>query len=345
MLIVPGLLLCLLVTAAAMLVETAERAVFGRIFLDALVLSILLGTAVRSFWTPGARWQPGITFSAHLLLEVAVVALGASVSAVTIVAVGPVLLIGIVGIVAMAILSGVAIGRALGLPSRMALLIACGNSICGNSAIAAVAPVIGAAADDVAASIAFTAVLGIVVVLGLPILAALTGVGAVSYGAFAGLTVYAVPQVLAATTPLGANATQIGTVVKLVRVLMLGPVCLVLSLLAPYLAPEPAADGAAVRRTRPSVTEVVPWFIVGFLLLVVCRSLGVLPPRLIHALAQVATLLTVVSMSALGLRTDVRALARAGGRATAAVVFSLLALCSMSLVFLMSVGVPVSGVR
>ena len=63
------------------------------------------------------------------------------------------------------------IGRALGLPKRMATLVACGNSICGNSAIAAVAPVIGADGDDVAASIAFTAVLGVVVVLGLPLLA------------------------------------------------------------------------------------------------------------------------------------------------------------------------------
>ena len=48
-------------------------------------------------------------------------------------------------------------------PVRMALLIACGNSICGNSAIAAVAPVIDADSNDVAASIAFTAVLGVLV--------------------------------------------------------------------------------------------------------------------------------------------------------------------------------------
>ena len=58
----------------------------------------------------------------------------------------------------------------LRLPQRMAMLVACGNSICGNSAIAAVAPVIGADADDVAASIAFTAVLGVIVVLALPLL-------------------------------------------------------------------------------------------------------------------------------------------------------------------------------
>ena len=58
----------------------------------------------------------------------------------------------------------------LGLPKRMAVLVACGNAICGNSAIAAVAPVIGAKPADVASSIAFTAILGVIVVLALPLL-------------------------------------------------------------------------------------------------------------------------------------------------------------------------------
>ena len=83
----------------------------------------------------------------------------------------------------------------------MAVLVACGNSICGNSAIAAVAPVIGADGKDVAASIAFTAVLGVLVVLGLPLLVPLLRLSETQYGVLAGLTVYAVPQVLAATAP------------------------------------------------------------------------------------------------------------------------------------------------
>ena len=66
-------------------------------------------------------------------------------------------------------LCGVLIGRATGLSRTLAILVACGNAICGNSAIAAVAPVIGAEREDVAASIALTAVLGVVVVLTLPI--------------------------------------------------------------------------------------------------------------------------------------------------------------------------------
>jgi uncharacterized membrane protein YadS len=91
--------------------------------------------------------------------------LGASVSAAAIVALRPILIVGIVCIVAVAIGTSYCICRLLGLPQRMAILIACGNSICGNSAIAAVAPVIGADGNDIASSISFTAVLGVVVVL------------------------------------------------------------------------------------------------------------------------------------------------------------------------------------
>src|SRR6476620_1757534 len=210
----------------------------GRAWLEALVLAILIGAAIRTAWTPGKMWKPGIDFSAKLLLEIAVVLLGASVSAATILAAGWPLLISILGIVAGAILLSFAIGRLFGLSRRLAILVACGNSICGHSAIAAVAPVIGADGDEVAASIAFTAVLGVVVVLILPLIGAMLGMKPVAYGALAGLTVYAVPQVLAATAPFGATAVQLGTLVKLVRVLMLGPVCLVLSLVSARLREE-----------------------------------------------------------------------------------------------------------
>src|SRR5436853_7003212 len=96
----------------------------------------------------------------------------------------------------------------------MSVLVACGNSICGNSAIAAVAPIIGARGEDIASSIAFTAVLGVVVVLGLPLLVPVLDLSLTQYGTLAGLTVYAVPQVLAATLPIGELSKQGGQVVE-----------------------------------------------------------------------------------------------------------------------------------
>ena len=334
---VPGLLLCVGITLVAIGLERVEVRLAGAMWLEALALAILVGTAIRTTWTPGRRWTGGIDFSAKFLLEVAVVLLGVSVNARTVLAAGPGLLFGIAAVVVLAIACSYGIGRLLGLPHRMATLIACGNSICGNSAIAAVAPILGAEGEDVAASIAFTAVLGVIVVLALPLTVPLLHLSGLQYGVLAGLTVYAVPQVLAATAPLGPVAVQLGTLVKLVRVLMLGPVVLGLSLLTRRLRDE--TDEAAPHVTtgqRPvpgklPLHRLVPWFIVGFLVLAGVRSAGLIPNTLLAPIAWVANLLTVISMAALGLGTDLRVVARAGGRVTTAVTASLLVLGAISL--------------
>jgi uncharacterized integral membrane protein (TIGR00698 family) len=182
----------------------------------------------------------------------------------------------------------------------------------------------------VAASIAFTAVLGVVVVLTLPLLGGLMSMSGLQYGALAGLTVYAVPQVLAAAAPFGAVATQTGTVVKLARVLMLGPVILVLSLIF--------RDRAA-GKTGPGLHRLLPWFIVGFLAMIALRNLDLIPQAVLEPMAAASDLLTVAAMAALGLQTNIRAVARAGGRVAAAVVLSLAALVGLSLGLIAVLGV------
>jgi uncharacterized integral membrane protein (TIGR00698 family) len=249
-------------------------------------------------------------------------------------------LVGIALIVALAIASSYLICRAMGLPLRMSILVACGNSICGNSAIAAVAPIIGADADDVASSIAFTAVLGVVVVLGLPLLVPLLSLSLTQYGVLAGLTVYAVPQVLAATLPIGALSNQVGTVVKLVRVLMLGPVVLGLSLFAGRLRNGDAGAGAGAARRWPPLRELVPWFIIGFLLFALARSFGLIPQDLVRPLRTVAAVLTTIAMAALGLGVDVRTVAKAGLRVATAVTLSLIVLGVISFALISLAGVP-----
>ncbi|MBX9933041.1 MAG: putative sulfate exporter family transporter [Methylobacterium sp.] len=330
--LLPGIILCLFITALAIGVQAMEERSFGHPYIEALVVAILVGIAVRTAWEPGDRFRVGIAFSAKQLLEVAVTLLGASVSLGAIAASGPALLTGIMATVILAIGVSYGICRLLGLPVRMAILVACGNAICGNSAIAAVAPVIGAQARDVAAAIAFTAVLGVLVVLGLPLFVPLAGLTEHQYGVLAGLTVYAVPQVLAATVPVGVLSTQVGTLVKLVRVLMLGPVVVACSLLSHRLPQDGSA--AAVKSRRPGLSKLVPWFILGFLLLSALRSLGLIPDVAVKPIRQVAGFLTIVSMAALGLGVDVRVLARVGVRVTLAVTASLAVLIVISLVLI-----------
>jgi uncharacterized membrane protein YadS len=139
-----------------------------------------------------------------------------------------------------------------------------------------------------------------------------------------------VPQVLAATLPIGALSNQVGTVIKLVRVLMLGPVVLGFSLLAAGLRPAQNQPNDQSSRRRPAVHELVPWFIVGFLVVLAVRSFGLIPPAIQPGITHTAAVLTTVAMAALGLGVDVRVVANTGLRVTAAVTVSLILLGLMS---------------
>jgi len=325
---IPGIVLCGLITLVSIGIQRAEEHAFGHPYIEALVIAILIGMAIRSAGNLSERFQAGIAFSAKQLLEVAVMLLGASISFAAVAASGIFLIGAIIATVIVTLGVSFGLSRMLGLSTRLSILVACGNSICGNSAIAAVAPIIDANGDDIASSISFTAILGVLMVLGLPLLIPLLHLSATQYGILAGLTVYAVPQVLAATVPAGLVSTQIGTLVKLVRVLMLGPLVVALSLFAPRLRGG-SAGGAKVKPVSPF--KLVPWFIIGFLVLAALRSFEIVPDVVVTPVSQIAAVLTVVSMAALGLGVDVRVLSNVGGRVTVAVTLSLMLLLAMSI--------------
>jgi uncharacterized integral membrane protein (TIGR00698 family) len=324
--LLPGIVLSLVITLISLGLQSVEVRTFDHQYIEALVIAIVLGMAVRAAWQPSARWRCGIAFSAKQILEVAVALLGASISFSAIAASGITLLSAIVVTVAIMLASTYGISRLLGLPVRLSILIACGNSICGNSAIAAVARIIGADNYEIVSSISFSAILGVVIVLGLPLLIPLLGLSPTRYGVLAGLTVYSVPQVLAATAPAGLMSVQIGTLVKLVRVLTLGPILLVLSMFGHHLRGDTRVAPGGFR-----FLQIVPWFIVGFLVMTALRSFQLIADRWVTPLLEIVSFLTVISMAALGLEADVRVVRQLGGRITAAVTLSLALLLLISL--------------
>jgi uncharacterized integral membrane protein (TIGR00698 family) len=276
--LLPGLLLTGAVAAVAWLGGWFEERWMGHAVIEALVLAILIGMGVRFLVTPSAAQVRGIDFAARQVLEVAVALLGLSVDLPLLLRAGPALGVGIVAVVVVGLSADYAIGRSCGLPPRLAVLVASGNAICGNSAIAAIAPVIGAEREHVASSIAFTAIIGVVVVVGLPLLRLPLGLDHYQYGILAGLTVYAVPQVLAAAFPVSVVSGQVGTLVKLVRVLMLGPVVLFFAIRNRQAVHRGTSPG---QRHRLHLGRYVPWFVAAFLLAAGLRAAGVVPAAII----------------------------------------------------------------
>lgn len=307
--LLPGLLIAAAITAVAVGIAQVEEALLGHAVLEPLVLALLLGLIVRAAWTPPAAAEPGIAFAGKQLLEVAIVVLGLTLDLGEIVDAGAKIVISVLALVTMTLILGTLIGRAMGLGTRLAVLVAVGNAICGNSAIAAVAPAIRAKKTEVAAAISLTAVFGVGVVLVLPLLVPLLSLTDERYGVVAGLSVYAVPQVLAATFTVSAQAGQVASLVKLSRVVLLGPVVAVLAI----LFREPSEPGAGATRSL-SLKKMLPWFVVGFAVAAALRTAGLVPDGLATGATNTSRLLTAVAMAGLGLGVDIRAVGQTGSR-------------------------------
>lgn len=318
---VPGITLTLCLAAAAVSLQRLEVRFFSQPVLESLVLGILLGLVYRNVVGVGAQFLPGLHFCAKPVLEAAVLLLGATMNLGELVRGGPRLFFAIAVALILTLFISTLIGRyVFGLGKKPATLIAVGNAICGNSAIAAIAPLIGASAAEVAGAVAFTAVLGVGLVLVLPLVIFPLGYFSQNqYGTLVGMTVYAVPQVLAASFPVGEIAGQTATLVKLTRVMFLAPVALFYSL-----------TRHRASASRPTLATFLPWFIVGFLLLAGLRTLALIPTELALLLKEISRLLTVMAMVALGLGVDLRALRAAGPRTIGAVTLSLLFLLAVS---------------
>lgn len=303
--VLPGVLVATAITIIAFALAWLQEHFIDHAILEPLVLSLILGLIIRMLWSPSPQVEKGISFAGKQLLEFAIVVLGITLNLGALVDAGWKILASVLLLVGMTLLLGVAIGKALGLNARLAALVAVGNAICGNSAIAAVAPVIRAKKEEVAAAIALTAVLGVGVVLVLPLLVPLLNLSHERYGVVAGLSVYAVPQVLAATFSVSATSGQIGSLVKLTRVMMLGPV---VGFFAWMYREKDEGQGSKIQ-----ISKFLPWFVVGFFLFAAIRTAGLIPAGLIDPATDFSRILTAVAMAGLGLGVDVRTVRQFGG--------------------------------
>jgi uncharacterized integral membrane protein (TIGR00698 family) len=321
----PGLLLVCAIAAAAWF---AADALGGRWRLtpDAVVLGMLAGLGVRAFWHPPRSFQPGIDLAGRELLELAIVLLGTTVDMRWFLRGGPMVL-AVVATTLSALGIGMAIGRAAGLTRTHALLVASGNAICGNSAIAAIARVTRAPAREVTSSIACTALLSLPLVLALPLGGALLGLNDEGMGMLAGMTVYAVPQVLAATLPMSARAGEVGALVKLVRVL----------LLAPWLAWVSRREHRAGDARRSAGSTILPRYLVAFLLLAALRTATLIPDAVALPAQRTSHLLTGVAMAALGLAVEPASLRQVGRATLVSALGALVVLCVLAATVVLAV--------
>ena len=341
----PGYAAALLVAAAAYAVHYLPFAPFRvasefgvRRPVSAAIIAILLGAVARNVFRLPHAILEGCKGIVRKIIPVTIVLTGFSLNLTSIAAVGAPALVIILACIGIATASAYAFGRMMKLWKRTALLIGAGTAICGNSAIVAVAPLIDATDEDLMLSMSTINLLGLPLMFLFPLAGTMMGLSDQAFGVWAGTSIHAVPQVVAAAFAFSPGAGTIATLVKLVRVALLAPFTFVLAIL---YARRKRTGGVTVRYSR-----LVPPFFWGFVGAALLNTLGLIPALEFHptwrasgafsistagALVEAGNLLLTLAMAAMGLEVDVHFLARVGGRALLTGVVSCLVLCAASL--------------
>jgi len=300
----PGLLL------AATLAVVAQRVGDLIPLLGAPVAGILLGVALSHFLRRRTMMRPGIDVAAKYVLQISVVLLGAQLSLAQVADVGLSSMPVMMGTLLACLLVAHFVGRWLGVDSDLRTLIGVGTGICGASAIAAVSPVIRARSSTVAYAISTIFCFNIMAVLLFPPLGHVLGLSQEAFGLFAGTAVNDTSSVVAAATTYGSQATDHAVVVKLTRTLMIIPISLALGVTTRSATPTIERRPHLARRTL----GLVPWFLIGFLLLAAMKTSGALPQAVEGPLESTSIFLITVALGAIGLSTNFAAIRKAGSR-------------------------------
>lgn len=269
----------------------------------AVIVGGLLSTRLRS-----AALGPGLSLASGRVLQLSVVLLGAQLSLRQVARVGASSLPVMLGTLAICLTAAWLIGRWLGVGRDLRTLIGVGTAICGASAIAAVSPAIRAKSADIAYAISTIFLFNVIAVLLFPPLGHALGLSQSQFGLLSGTAVNDTSSVVAASTSYGSTAAQHAVVVKLVRTLMIIPVVLALGTMTQRRL------GEASRNRVSQAVRLVPWFLIGFVVVVALNSAGAIPAAVHAPVKQAAQLCIAVALAAIGLSTDVRALRSAGSR-------------------------------
>ncbi len=283
----------------------------------------------------GRGWSlcaPGLAFASQRVLRFGIVLLGARLS------LGEIARIGLpaTGVILVTMAASFAIvllaARFVQVESRLAVLIAVGSAVCGNTAIVATAPVIGARAREVAYAVATITLFGTLAVFLYPSIGRAFAVPQPSFGLWAGVAVHDTSQVIATSAAYGPDALDVATVVKLIRNALMAPLLL---LIATAWA---ARGGETVGTTRRGIRRAVPLFVFGFLALAALRTIGVIDAGEAATLDVVARSLIVVALAAVGMSIHVGELRETSWRPLAVGFTVALAVGLGSLVAIMSLG-------
>ena len=310
-----GILVCLAIAIPSWLL--------GKMFpvIGGAVIAIIAGMIVTMFWNNKGKAEPGIKWTSKVILQTAVVLLGFGMNLGVIFQTGKQSLPIIICTITTSLIIAWILQKALKVPANTSILVGVGSSICGGSAIAAAAPVIGADDDEIAQSIAVIFFFNVLAAIFFTILGKAIGFDTVNgepFGIFAGTAINDTSSVTAAASTwdsmwnLGSETLNKAVTVKLTRTLAIIPITLGLSLIQ---AKKSAKEGK--QTTKFSLKRAFPMFILYFviaaIITTVCVHMGV-DVGVFQPIKELSKFMIIMAMAAIGLNSNVIQLIKTGGK-------------------------------
>ena len=310
-----GILVCLAIAVPSWLIGKRFPVIGGA------VIAIIAGMIAAMFWTDKGKAEAGIKWTSKVILQTAVVLLGFGMNLGVIFQTGKQSLPIIVCTITTSLVLAWILQKALKVPSNTAILVGVGSSICGGSAIAATAPVIGADDDEIAQSIAVIFFFNVIAAIFFPVLGKALGFDTMhgdAFGIFAGTAINDTSSVTAAASTwdsmwnLGSETLNKAVTVKLTRTLAIIPITLGLSFMRTKKNAAESAKSAkfSFKRAFPMF---ILYFVIAAVITTVCVHAGV-SAAVFSPLKELSKFLIIMAMAAIGLNSNVIRLIRTGGK-------------------------------
>lgn len=280
----------------------------------AMLMALLLGIAFHFLAEEGVC-VPGIEFTARTVLRIGVALLGARISIELMVGLGAELIIVVILGVVLTIFFGLLGAKVLGRGWRFGLLTGGSVAICGASAamaISAVLPKNEHSERNLIFTVLSVTVLSTMAMIIYPLLTSTFDLDAQTTGVFLGGTIHDVAQVVGAGFSVSNETGEVATLVKLIRVAMLAPVVLIVSM----IVRNSMVDGEDAGKRPP----ILPTFVIGFLIFAGLNSIGVIPASVSEAMSNLSRWALLISIAAVGMKTSLKRILDVGGQAIALIV-------------------------
>lgn len=285
-----GLALSIFIATIAFLLSNFHAA------LDSLVVSILLGIIIGNLLREREGIEEGINLSARIFIPIGITLYGSQLFFYNRLPYYSYL--GIISLMAVYFIVILWISKRLGISRNTGILLASGSAICGASAIVVLSPVIAARKEETSISLISITIVGLTGVIFYPVVQGWFSIPLESYAFLCGTTLPQIGMVKLTSSALGVFKEALE--VKLVRVAMLAPIALILTL------PR--------RRMGGEKGLFVPWFILTMILTAILFNLIPALRELSTRIEQIVRFIFSIAIAGIGLSIDLDAVMEEGIR-------------------------------